>query len=52
VEIEKWYRELTAMCADVPDEDHERMAAALAEQKRISKEFARRQMGLPEETIK
>lgn len=45
-EIEKWYRELTAMCADVPEEDHKRMQAALEEQKRIGKEFVRKQMGL------
>lgn len=45
-EIEKWYRELRAMSARLPREDHERMRAALAEQKRIGKEFVRKQMGL------
>lgn len=45
-EIEKWYRELRAMSARIPREDHERMRAALAEQDRIAKEFVRQQMGL------
>ena len=51
-EIEKWYRELTEMCARIPEEDHKRMQAALDEQKRLGKEFVRRQMGIAEETNK
>jgi hypothetical protein len=32
-EIRKWHEELLALSAQIPAEDHERMAAAVAEQK-------------------
>jgi hypothetical protein len=46
VEIKKWYDELVALSAQIPSEDHKRMARALAEQDRQAKEQMRRQMGL------
>ena len=46
VEIQKWYDKLVALSAQIPAEDHERMAAALAEADRQAKELMRREMGL------
>jgi hypothetical protein len=46
VEIKRWYKKLQALSAQIPAEDHKRMAAALAEQDRIAKESTRREMGL------
>ncbi len=45
-DIEKWHDELVALSAQIPAEDHERMAAALAEQDRQAKELMRRDLGL------
>ena len=45
-EIKKWHKELLALSAQIPPEDHERMAAALAEQDREAKERMRRDMRL------
>lgn len=45
-EITRWYEELQRLAADVPDEDHDRVMAALEEQKRTQKELMRREMGL------
>src|SRR5262249_24261140 len=45
-DIKKWYQELMALSAEIPAEDHQRMAAALAEQDRQAKERMRRDMGL------
>jgi hypothetical protein len=36
-EIKKWHEKLPALSAQIPAEDHKRMAAALAEQDRQSK---------------
>jgi hypothetical protein len=44
--IKEWYRKLELLSAQIPAEDHQRMAAALAEQDRHAKERARRDMGL------
>src|SRR5204862_24585 len=43
-EIEKWCRELVRLSDGLSDTDHEKMEASLAEQKRLSKEFVRKQM--------
>jgi hypothetical protein len=45
-EIKKWYDELLGRSAQTSAKDHERMAAALAEQDRQAKELMRREMGL------
>ena len=45
-DIKKWHAELVALSAQIPAEDHERMAAAVAEQDRHAKELMRRDMGL------
>ena len=45
-EIKKWHDKLLTLSAQIPAEDHKRMAAALAEQDRQAKESMRREMGL------
>jgi hypothetical protein len=45
-DIKKWHDELVALSAQIPAEDHERMAAAIAEQHRLAKDRMRREMGL------
>ena len=45
-DIKKWHEELVALSAQVPAEDHQRMAAAVAEQDRQAKELMRREMEL------
>jgi hypothetical protein len=45
-DIRKWQAKLVALSAQIPAEDHERMAAAIAEQDRQAKEVMRRDMGL------
>ena len=45
-EIERWFEQLQRLAAEVPDEDHDRVMAALEEQKRVGKEMMRREMGL------
>src|SRR5437870_2575742 len=45
-EIRKWHEKLLALSAQIPAEDHKRMAAALAEQDQEAKESMRREMGL------
>ena len=45
-DIKKWHDKLLALSAQIPAEDHDRMAAALAEQNRQAKELMRRDMGL------
>jgi hypothetical protein len=44
--ITKWHDELVALSAQIPADDHERMAAAIAEQNRLAKDRMRREMGL------
>jgi hypothetical protein len=41
-----WAQEIEDAARQIPDDDHARFLEALAEQKRISKESVRRQMGL------
>ncbi len=41
-----WIREIDEAAARIPEEEHARFLAALDEQKRASKEYVRRQMGL------
>jgi hypothetical protein len=45
-DIRKWHEQLLALSAQIPAEDHKRMAAALAEQDREAKESMHREMGL------
>jgi hypothetical protein len=45
-DIKKWHNELVALSAQIPAEDHQRMAAAIAEQDRQAKDLMRRDMGL------
>jgi hypothetical protein len=45
-DIRKWHEEFVALSAQIPAEDHERMAAALAEQDRLAKDLMRRDMRL------
>jgi len=45
-DIKKWYAKLVALSAQIPPEDHKRMAAAVAEQDRQAKEQMRQDMGL------
>jgi hypothetical protein len=45
-DIKKWYAKLKALSAQIPGEDHQRMAAAVTEQDRQAKEQMRREMGL------
>ena len=49
--IERWAREMDALCADIDPEDCARMQAAIDEQRREAKEWMRRHMGLPDESI-
>jgi hypothetical protein len=44
--IKKWHEELVALSAQIPAEDHRRLAAAVAEQDRQAKQSMRREMGL------
>jgi hypothetical protein len=44
--IKKWHDKLIALSAQIPAEDHARMAAALAEHDRQAKDLMRREMGL------
>jgi hypothetical protein len=44
--IRQWHDKLLALSAQIPAEDHRRMAAAVAEQDRRAKELMRREMGL------
>jgi hypothetical protein len=46
-DINNWHRRLVTLSAQIPAEDHERMAAALAEQDQREKERMRGEMGLP-----
>ena len=45
-DITIWHDKLVTLSAQIPAEDHERMAAALAEQDRQAKELMRRDLGL------
>jgi hypothetical protein len=45
-EIKRWYEELLDLSAQIPAEDHARMAAAIAEHDRQAKELMRRELGL------
>ena len=45
-DIKKWHDELVALSAQIPAEDHERMAAAVDEQDRRAKELMRQDMEL------
>ena len=44
--IKKWHDQLVVLSAQIPAEDHARMATALAEHDRQAKELMRRDMGL------
>jgi hypothetical protein len=44
--IKKWYAKLRALSAQIPLDDHQRMATAVAEHDREAKEQMRRDMGL------
>jgi hypothetical protein len=46
VDIKKWHQELVALSAQIPADDHERMAAAIAEQRCLTKDRMRREIGL------
>jgi hypothetical protein len=46
-EIERWHEKLMSLSAQIPQEDHQRLSAALAEQDRLAKDRMRREMGLP-----
>ena len=45
-DIKTWYAKLVALSAQIPPEDHKRMAAAVAEQDRQAKEQMRHGIGL------
>jgi hypothetical protein len=45
-DIKKWHAKLVALSAQIPAEDHARMAVALAEHDRQAKELMRREMEL------
>ncbi len=45
-DIKKWYAKLVALSAQISPDDHQRMAAAVAEQDRRAKEQKRRGMRL------
>jgi hypothetical protein len=45
-DIKKWYAKLVALSAQIPAEDHQRMATAIAEQDREAKNQMGRDMGL------
>jgi hypothetical protein len=45
-DIKEWHDKLLTLSAQIPAEDHERMAAAIAEQDRQAKERMRQDMGL------
>lgn len=45
-DIKKWHDRLVALSAQIPAEDNERMAAAVAQQDRQAKDRMRRDMGL------
>jgi hypothetical protein len=46
-ELDKWYRELDALCGQNDPAEVERGRAALDEMPQDSKEYLRREMGLP-----
>jgi enamine deaminase RidA (YjgF/YER057c/UK114 family) len=45
-DIKAWHDKLVSLSAQIPAEDHERMAAAVADQNRQAKARMRRHMGL------
>jgi hypothetical protein len=45
-EIDRWAREMDALCADSDPKDEARMLAAIEEHRQWAKERARREMGL------
>jgi hypothetical protein len=47
-EIDRWAKEMDALCANSDPEDEARVQAAIEEQRRQGKEWMRRRMGLPE----
>ena len=44
-DIKKWHDEFVALSVQIPAEDHQRLAAAVAEQNRLAKERMRQDMG-------
>ncbi len=46
-EITAWAQEIEVAARAIPEEDHQSFLEALDEQRRVSKEQVRRQMGLP-----
>jgi hypothetical protein len=47
-EIDEWAADVEDAAARIPDEDHDRAMAAIAQHRAEAKEQARREMGLPE----
>jgi hypothetical protein len=45
-EIQKWYDELQRLAEEVPESDHEIMAAAIRQQDELAKAQMRKKMGL------
>jgi hypothetical protein len=45
-DIKKWYARLVALSAQIPPDDHKRMAAAVAEHDRQAKDLMRHTLGL------
>ena len=45
-EITRWFEKLRNLSREIPQSDHKRLAAVLADQDRQSKEQVRREMGL------
>ena len=45
--LDRWLEEMNALCADIRPEDIARLEASIEEQKRESKAYMRREMGLP-----
>jgi predicted DNA-binding antitoxin AbrB/MazE fold protein len=48
VELDQWIAEVSDVAAHISDEDHARVAAAIAAHRAEAKKWARREMGLPE----
>jgi virulence-associated protein VagC len=46
--LDRWLEEMNAQCADIDPEDIAKLQASIEEQKRESKAYMRREMGLPE----
>ena len=49
-ELDAWVRDLDALASEIPPEEFDRLEAALARAEQESKEYVRKQMGLPDST--